>query len=121
MCENKQNPYKQNLRWCSVHHQSTNNFHHFHERDNLTWLSVCSMDDITLSNWGELLKERICSYRSKFFPSRVNPIKQGGKNENAELLPLKVYPFTGCFFLKGYCTVFQHVLKSLEITGIVLS
>ena len=23
--------------------------------------------------------------------------------------------------LKGYCTVFQHALKSLEITGIVLS
>ena len=23
--------------------------------------------------------------------------------------------------LKGYCTIFQHALKSLEITGIVLS
>ena len=23
--------------------------------------------------------------------------------------------------LKGYCTVFQHALKSLEITGIALS
>ena len=23
--------------------------------------------------------------------------------------------------LKGYCTVFKHTLKSLEITGIVLS
>ena len=34
-----------------------------------------------------------------------------------ELFPLNVYPFT----LKGYCTVFQHALKSLEITGIVLS
>ena len=25
------------------------------------------------------------------------------------------------FYLKGYCTVFKHTLKSLEITGIVLS
>ena len=25
------------------------------------------------------------------------------------------------FFLKGYCTVFQHALKSLEIAGIILS
>ena len=24
-------------------------------------------------------------------------------------------------YLKGYCTVFQHALKSLEITGFVLS
>ena len=27
----------------------------------------------------------------------------------------------GIWDLKGYCTVFQHALKSLEITGIVLS
>ena len=27
----------------------------------------------------------------------------------------------GVSFLKGYCTVFQHALKSLEITAIVLS
>ena len=26
-----------------------------------------------------------------------------------------------CRILKGYCTGFQHALKSLEITGIVLS
>ena len=25
------------------------------------------------------------------------------------------------FYLKGYCTIFQHALKSLEIIGIVLS
>ena len=28
-------------------------------------------------NWGLLIKERICSYQSKFFPLRVDPILGG--------------------------------------------
>ena len=58
-------------------------------------------------NWGHLLKERICSHWSKFFPLRVDPIlerlhpacKQTGSLKNC--LPLKtcrkkmeVYPYT---------------------------
>ena len=33
--------------------------------------------------------------------------------------PIKKYTLWS--YLKGYCTVFQNALKSLEITGLVLS
>ena len=46
------------------------------------------------SQRGLLLKERICSCRSKFFPSKVDTIDKGGKMKMAELLPLEIYPFT---------------------------
>ena len=48
---------------------------------------------VALFERGQLLKERICSFRSKFFPLRVDPTKEV-KNKMAKLLPLKVYPFT---------------------------
>ena len=35
-----------------------------------------------------ILMERICSYRSKFFLLRVDPIKKGGKNKNIRVVPL---------------------------------
>ena len=35
--------------------------------------------------WGQLLKERICSWRSKFFPLRVDPTEKGSKNENGRV------------------------------------
>ena len=35
-----------------------------------------------LCKCGLLLKERICSSRSKFFPLRDDPLVKGGKNEN---------------------------------------
>ena len=31
---------------------------------------------------GSALEERICSYRSKFFPQELTPFKKGGKSEN---------------------------------------
>ena len=34
---------------------------------------------------------------------------------------LKFCKICSLLFLKGYCTIFKHVLKSLEITDIVLS
>ena len=48
-------------------------------------------------NWAHLIKERICSNRSKFFPLRVGPIfrrlrppgKQTGSHENCP--PLKTW------------------------------
>ena len=40
-----------------------------------------------------------------------------GLREISERDILELY----CNFLKGYCTVFQHTLKSLEITVSVLS
>ena len=40
-------------------------------------------EDRDLSKWVLHLKERICSFRSKFFPLRVEPHeKGGGYNEN---------------------------------------
>ena len=37
--------------------------------------------------WGLLLKERICSWKSKFFPLRVDPIEMESKLKMIELLP----------------------------------
>ena len=44
-------------------------------------------------NWGHLIKKRICSHRSKFFPLRVDPISehrppgmQTGSHENCLIL-----------------------------------
>ena len=46
------------------------------------------------SKGGLLLKKRICSLRSKFFPLRVDPIEKGGKMKLAKMLPLKVLPLS---------------------------
>ena len=43
------------------------------------------------------------------------------EKKNYENLPRKCQFAMMKFVLKSYCTVFQHALKSLEITGIVLS
>ena len=41
---------------------------------------------------GLLLKERICSSRSKFFPLRVDPIQKGGKHENGRVASPETVP-----------------------------
>ena len=46
------------------------------------------LKDRTFPKWGLLLKERICSSRSKFFPLRVVPIDKGSKNENGRVMSL---------------------------------
>ena len=38
--------------------------------------------------WGLLLKKRICSYWSKFFPSRINSTDMEGKTENVSVASL---------------------------------
>ena len=53
-----------------------------------------SLDDKALSKAGLLLKVGICSYRSKFFPLRVDPIEKEGKMKMAELLSQKVSTLT---------------------------
>ena len=55
-------------------------------------------------NWGHLIKERICSHRSKFFHLRVDHFRTSGKQTGSQkenCLPLKtwrkkikVYPYT---------------------------
>ena len=55
-----------------------------------------SLDDIDFSKWDLLLKERICSYWSKFFPLKVDPHLVRGLNEYAEVAS----PESVCIHLK---------------------
>ena len=45
----------------------------FTKRNNFSDFLFASLDDETLPKRDQLLKERICSYRSKSFPLRVDP------------------------------------------------
>ena len=50
--------------------------------------SVCFLEDEPFSKFGQLLKERICSDKSKFFFLRVNPTERGVKRKkNETVLP----------------------------------
>ena len=52
------------------------------------------LDDVTLPKWGVLLKERICSQRSKFFPFRADLNLEGsqkGKYEERVASPESVH------------------------------
>ena len=54
-------------------------------------ICFASLDKETLPKEGLPFRERICSKRSKFFPSRVDSsFEKGRKMKMAELLPLKV-------------------------------
>ena len=56
------------------------------------WLPC--MKDRDFLKWGLLLKKRIGSHRSQFFPLRVDThLRRERKMKMGELLPLKVYPF----------------------------
>ena len=44
--------------------------------------------------WARLVKERISSYGSKLFPLLTATVENVGKVKMAELLPMKLYPFT---------------------------
>ena len=48
----------------------------------------------TSFNTTQLVKERISSYGSKFFPLLTPTVKDAGKMKITELLPMKLYPFT---------------------------
>ena len=70
-----------------------------------------------LSKWGQLLKERICSYGSKFFPLRIYPIVKETKMKMKELLPmhltfLLIFPSIHMTWPRGYTTFFM--LNSVE-------
>ena len=72
-----------------------NFFCHFSKDYNFSYFSFASLGNETLSKISLLLKERICSWRSKFFPLRVDSNrKKEAKLNLSELLPLKVQPFT---------------------------
>ena len=48
--------------------------------NNFCDLLIASLGDNALPTWGLLLKERICSLRSKFFPFRTDSCCQGRQN-----------------------------------------
>ena len=45
----------------------------FYKGDNFCGFLFSSLEGEALLKWGLLIKERICSSRSKFFPLRVDP------------------------------------------------
>ena len=49
------------------------------KRDHLFDCLSAYLKDEILPDWGPILKERICSSRSKFFPSKGDPNEMGGK------------------------------------------
>ena len=63
-------------------------FHQFYRERQLLILLFASLADTAFPNWGLLLKERICSKRSKFFSLRVNPSREkGSKYVNDSYFP----------------------------------
>ena len=48
-------------------------FCHFAKGNNFRDFLFAFLDNAALPKWGKLLKERICSYGSKFFTFRVDP------------------------------------------------
>ena len=57
---------------------------------NLHEFLFASLDDVALFDMGSTRKGRICSYRSKFFPLRVDPTEQEGKTSRAASLVVVV-------------------------------
>ena len=51
----------------------------FTKGDNFYNFLVASLESLALQKWNLLLKERICSYGSKFFPLSVDSTEKGGK------------------------------------------
>ena len=67
-------------------------FHHFTKGNNCSNFLFASLSEVALPNWGLLLKERTCSWKSKFFPLRVDHIEKGGKIENGRVASPKSVP-----------------------------
>ena len=63
----------------TMHGNSFMFFCHFHVGKLSDFLSA-SLGEKALTKWGLILKERICSLWSKFFPSREAANKMGNKN-----------------------------------------
>ena len=72
---------------------------------------LASLDDVSVPIWGQLLKERICSFRSKFFPSRVDSIEKGANMKTTDLLPLQVYLIT-IRRLPKFSGILSHMVSS---------
>ena len=66
----------------------------FTKENNFCGFLFASLKNKAIPNARLLLKERICFWGSKFFPSTVDPYEKGDKMELTELLPLKIYQCT---------------------------
>ena len=73
----------------------------FSKGDNTSDFLFASLDVEAFLKWGHPLKERICSYRSKFFPLRVDPHWKSGKNANGRAAPLESVPIHLNAYWKG--------------------
>ena len=77
---------------------------------------------LPVSIGARLFKERISSYGSKFFPLLTATVENVGKTKMAELLPMKLYPFT----LRQNLTVEKRDAftyqrnKKLHITSVIM-
>ena len=58
---------------------------HFYVGNSYCDFLFAFLDSVALLKWGLLLKQRICSCRSKFFALRVDPIDKEGKDESDRL------------------------------------
>ena len=63
---------------------------------------VCFLEDEPFSKLGQLLKERICSDKSKFFLLRGNSTERGVKRKKMRLYFLKIYSFALINRTKAY-------------------
>ena len=78
--------------WIKVCRYTSIFFCHYYKGNNLGDILFASVYEESFQKMGLLLKERICSYRSKFFPLRVNPIEKGGKNKDGRVASPKSVP-----------------------------
>ena len=64
----------------------------YNEITNFFDFFVASQHEETLPKWSQLIKKRICSLGSKFFPLRVDSIEKVGQNvKERDVSPGSVY------------------------------
>ena len=74
-----------NIQWVKVNGHTSMSYCQFYRGEQLTDLEFASPWEETPQKLGLHLKEGICSYRSKFFPLRVDPIERGGRKDNGRV------------------------------------
>ena len=70
-----------------------------------------------LPKCGLLLKERICSLRSTFFPLRVTPVEQGSKTANGRAFPEAVLIYFRLSMLTNDVVSFEQLAVEFHISS----
>ena len=86
----------------------------FTKGNNLSDFLFASQDEETIQKQGQLLKERICSCRSKFFPLRADPFEKGDKNQSVAVASPASEPFTKYPKYLGMVTNFFKIYKQAD-------